>query len=141
MSSLFRRKLDELEDMFIASQDDLLARFSSTYEENARLKAEIEMMKASSRGHSTSYLYQQMAEENARLKADIERLTKSVKFNFAGGDRLLADLNALLTAHRHFCDINAIKYSQMEKDALKFANNGKTKKTDDYNGNIKGLDF
>ena len=44
MSSLFRRKLDELEDMFITSQDDLLARFSSTYEENARLKAEVERL-------------------------------------------------------------------------------------------------
>jgi len=44
-------------------------------EDNARLKAEIEMMKASSRGHSTSHLYQQMAEENARLKAEVERMT------------------------------------------------------------------
>jgi regulator of replication initiation timing len=48
-------------------KDELLA-------ENARLKAEIEMMKASSRGHSTSHLYQRMAEENARLKAEVERL-------------------------------------------------------------------
>ncbi len=45
MSSLFRRKLDELEDMFIASQDNLLARFSATYEENERLKAEVETLK------------------------------------------------------------------------------------------------
>lgn len=45
MSSLFRRKLDELEDMFITSQDDLLARFASTYEENKRLKAELEMLR------------------------------------------------------------------------------------------------
>jgi hypothetical protein len=44
MSSLFRRKLDELEDMFITSQDDLLARFSATYEENNRLKEEVERL-------------------------------------------------------------------------------------------------
>lgn len=44
MSSLFRRKLDELEDMFIASQDDLLARFSATYEENKRLKDEVKRL-------------------------------------------------------------------------------------------------
>ena len=44
MSSLFRRKLDELESMFITSQDDLMARFSSTYEENKSLKAEVERL-------------------------------------------------------------------------------------------------
>ena len=44
MSSLFRRKLDELESMFIASQDDLLARFEQTASENARLKAEVERL-------------------------------------------------------------------------------------------------
>ena len=43
--------------------------------EIARLKAELEMLKASSRGHSTSHLYQQMAEDCARLKAEVERLT------------------------------------------------------------------
>ena len=44
MSSLFRRKLDELESMFIESQDYLLARFEETYAENARLKAEVERL-------------------------------------------------------------------------------------------------
>ena len=62
--------------------------------------------------------------ENARLKAEVERLTKAVKFNFPGGDQLLADLSKLLTAHRHYCDINAIDYSKMEKDALNAAKKG-----------------
>jgi hypothetical protein len=44
------------------------------YYDYARLKAELEMLKASSRGHSTSYLYQQMAEDCVRLKEEVERL-------------------------------------------------------------------
>jgi len=60
----------------------------------------------------------------ARLKAEVERLTEAVKFNFPGGDQLLADLSKLLTAHRHYCDVNAIDYSKMEKDALNDAKKG-----------------
>ena len=62
--------------------------------------------------------------EVARLKAEVEQLTKAVKFNFHGGDQLLAELSKLLTAHRHYCDINAIDYSKMEKDALNAAKKG-----------------
>ena len=68
MSSLFRRKLDELEDMFIASQDDLLARFSATYEENKRLKAEVERLTA----FTTRTII-----PNEELQAQVERLTKA----------------------------------------------------------------
>ena len=68
MSSLFRRKLDELEDMFIASQDDLLARFSATYEENKRLKAEVERL---------TQLQTETLNERNKAEAEVERLTKA----------------------------------------------------------------
>jgi len=64
-------------------------------------------------------------EEYARLKAEVERLTKAVKCGFHGGNQLLCDLNKLLTAHRHYCWVNAIDYTQMEKDALNAAKEGK----------------
>jgi len=44
------------------------------YYDYARLKAELEMLKASSRGHSTSHLYQQMAEDCVRLKEEVDKL-------------------------------------------------------------------
>ena len=83
MSSLFRRKLDELESMFIASQDDLLARFEKTYAENARLKDEVERLtqelkdeksaNANVEGRMQSAnLSLSMANHN--LKAEVERL-------------------------------------------------------------------
>lgn len=54
-----------------------------------------------------------------RLKAEVQRLEEEKKLPFAyGGKQLLVDLNKLLTAHRKYCDINAIDYTQMEKDAL-----------------------
>ncbi len=54
--------------MFITSQDDLLARFSSTYEENARLKAEVERLTA----FTTRTII-----PNEELQAQVERLTKA----------------------------------------------------------------
>jgi len=66
-----------------------------------------------------------LEEENARLKAEVERLTKAVKCGFHGGDQLLCDLNKLLTAHRHYCWVNAIDFTQMEKDVLSPAKDGK----------------
>jgi hypothetical protein len=64
--------------------------------------------------------------EIARLKADVERLEKEKQLPFAyGGTQLLVDLNKLLTAHRHYCDVNAIDYRQMEQDALNSAKEGK----------------
>ena len=55
----------------------------------------------------------------AKLKAEVERLKKEKELPFAfGGVQLLVDLNKLLTAHRYYCDVNAIDYRQMEKDAL-----------------------
>ena len=62
--------------------------------EIARLKAEVEMMKASSRGHSTSHLYQQMAEENARLKAEVERLEANTTKLCTHGDAEISRLKA-----------------------------------------------
>jgi hypothetical protein len=46
--------------------------------ENARIKAEVNMMKALSRGHSTSHLYQQMAEENERLNSELNKLKEVI---------------------------------------------------------------
>jgi len=108
--------------------------------ENAQLKgrvialdAEVKCLEAVIRAHervdclSVTGLKKQLEEadaENARLKAEVERLTEAVKFNFHGGDQLLADLSKLLTAHRYYCDINAIDYSKMEKDALNAAKKG-----------------
>ena len=63
--------------------------------ENARLKAEIEMMKASSRGHSTSHLYQRMAEENARLKAEVDAVRKYWKATGEGVNRYVGKSIAL----------------------------------------------
>ena len=54
-----------------------------------------------------------------KLKAELNRLKAERNLPFAyGGKQLLIDLNKLLTAHRKYCDINAIDYTQMEKDAL-----------------------
>jgi len=57
--------------------------------------------------------------ENAHFKAEVERLEKEKKLPFAyGGTQLLVDLNKLLTAHRYYCDVNAIDYRKMEREAL-----------------------
>ena len=66
-----------------------------------------------------------LIDDQTRLKAEVERLTKAVKCGFHGGDQLLGDLNRLLTAHRHYCWVNAIDCTQMEKDALNAAKEGK----------------
>lgn len=84
MSSLFRRKLDELEDMFITSQDDLLARFTSTYEENNRLKAEVERLQDFNDGLMSMRWMDEKgnlltAGDYNRMKAEIERLTKELE--------------------------------------------------------------
>jgi hypothetical protein len=64
-------------------------------------------------------LFDDTIAENARLKAEVERLEEEKKLPFAyGGKQLLVDLNKLLTAHRKYCDINRIDYTQMERDAL-----------------------
>ena len=77
--------------------------------EIARLKAELEMLKASSRGHSTSHLYQQMAEENARLKAEVERLT------------LIVGADAIDREHGMCCDASAqVERLTKAGDAMKF---------------------
>ena len=68
---------------------------------------------------------EQLQAENARLKAEVERLREAGELPFYGGNKLIVDLNILLTAHRHYCDVNAIDYSQMEKNALNAAKEGK----------------
>ena len=65
-------------------------------------------------------------DEVARLKAEVQRLEEEKKLPFAyGGKQLLVDLNKLLTAHRYYCDVNAIDYRQMEKNALNASKEGK----------------
>ena len=75
MSSLFRRKLDELEGMFIQSQDDLLARFEKVASENARLKAEVERL-TESRDRQVE-INHELDDLCTRLKAEVERLRKA----------------------------------------------------------------
>jgi len=73
MSSLFRRKLDELEDMFIASENDLLARFSETYEENKRLKEELSKYR-----NDVTASVDNLLDERTILKSEVERMTKEL---------------------------------------------------------------
>lgn len=55
--------------MFIASQDDLLARFSVTYEENKRLKAEVERL---------TLLQVETLNERNKAEAEVERLNELI---------------------------------------------------------------
>lgn len=53
--------------MFIASQDDLLARFSATYEENKRLKSEVERL---------TQLQTETLNERNKAEAEVARLNE-----------------------------------------------------------------
>ena len=74
------------------------------YYDYARLKAELEMLKASSRGHSTSYLYQQMAEDCVRLKEEVERLED---FNSNLRDFLMQDEKGDLLCYADYARLKA----------------------------------
>ena len=68
------------------------------YEDYARLKAEVDMLKASSRGHSTTHLYQRMAEENARLKAECQARQAENSVLAVECDNLKAEVERLTKA-------------------------------------------
>lgn len=107
---------------FIPVEPEKWAEMVKAQAEVARLEHLVNYWKVEAETDNARWL--RVLEENDRLKAEVERLTKAVKFNFPGGDQLLADLSKLLTAHRHYCDVNAIDYSKMEKDALNAAKKG-----------------
>lgn len=93
------------------------------YADYAILKAETEELKLETQAfrrtvNEASFHYDNLLAENAELKANVERLKMAGELPFHRGNQLLVELNKLLTAHRHYCDVNAIDYRQMEKDAL-----------------------
>jgi chromosome segregation ATPase len=130
VSSLFRRKLDELEDMFITSQDDLLARFSSTYEENARLKQSLRLQIEQNALAQVGFkMYQdnvdsgglhkdrkdaiaRLESENARLKAECQDREAWNNVLAVKCDSLKAEVERLQSIH----NIDSIGIEQLKAE-------------------------